>query len=48
MSGMTLGGMLGADRRVREYEFVVRAAKKRRVDEVGWVEEKGKRQGKGG
>jgi len=46
---MTLGGMLGADRRVREYEFVVRAAKKRRVDEVGgrrWEGEKGR--GKGG
>lgn len=45
MSGMTLGGMLGADRRVREYEFVVRAAKKRRVDEVAgrrWEEGRGK------
>jgi hypothetical protein len=43
---MTLGGMLGADRRVREYEFVVRAVKKRRrVDEVAgrrWEEGRGK------
>lgn len=60
MSGMTLGGMLEADRRVRDYEFVVRAAKKRKADEAVWkrweglvseeraVEEEGKRRGKGG
>lgn len=60
MSGMTLGGMLGADRRVRDYEFVVRAAKKRRADEAVWkrweglvteergVKEEGQRRGRGG
>lgn len=57
MSGMTLGGMLGADRRVRDYEFAVRAAKKRKADEAVWkrweglvgeergIEEEGKRRG---
>jgi len=56
MSGMTLGGMLEADRRVRDYEFVVRAAKKRKADEAVWKrweglvekEEEQKRRGKGG
>ena len=50
---MTLGGMIEADRRVREYEFMMRRAKKRQADEAVWkrweglVEEEGKVKGKG-
>lgn len=36
LSGMTLGGMIEADRRIREYEFMMRKAKKIRADEDVW------------
>ena len=36
MSGMTLGGMIEADRRIREYEFMMRRMKKQRADEDVW------------
>ena len=49
---MVLGGMIGADRRLREYEFRARREKKRRLDEAVWkkwegmVAEEAKRGGK--
>ena len=49
---MVLGGMIGADRRLREYEFRARREKKRKQDEAVWkkwegmVEEEAKREGK--
>lgn len=33
---MTLGGMIEADRRIREYEFMMRRAKKLKTDEEVW------------
>ena len=36
MSGMTLGGMIEADRRIREYEFMMRRVKKQKADEDVW------------
>ena len=36
MSGMTLGGMIEADRRLRGYEAFVRSEKKRLKDEATW------------
>ncbi|MCJ1393805.1 hypothetical protein MMC18_006681 [Xylographa bjoerkii] len=36
MAGMTLGGMVEADRRLREYERVVRRRKKSERDEAVW------------
>ena len=36
MSGMTFGGWLEADRRLRAYEFRTRAEKKRLADEAVW------------
>lgn len=36
MSGMTLGGMIEADRRIREYEFMIRRSKRRQADEAVW------------
>lgn len=36
MSGMTLGGMVEADRRVREYEGVVRRRKRVERDQEVW------------
>ena len=36
MSGMTFGGWLEADRRLRAYEFRSRAEKKRLNDEAVW------------
>ncbi|MCJ1476841.1 hypothetical protein MMC13_005510 [Lambiella insularis] len=36
MSGMTLGGMIEADHRLREYEALVRVQKKRERDEAVW------------
>ena len=36
MSGMTLGGWLEADRRVRAYEFAARRERKRMGDEAVW------------
>ena len=33
---MTLGGMIEADRRIREYEFMMRRAKKLKADEEVW------------
>lgn len=51
-SGMTLGGMIGADRQLRDYEFRSRREKKRRQDEAVWkrweglIEEEAKKEGK--
>lgn len=51
-SGMTLGGMIGADRRLREYELRSRREKKRTQDEAVWkrweglIEEEAKKEGK--
>ena len=51
-SGMILGGMIGGDRRLREYEFRSRVEKKRRHDEAVWkkweglIEEEERREGK--
>lgn len=36
MSGMTFGGWLEADRRLRAYEFAARREKKRLNDEATW------------
>lgn len=36
MSGMTLGGMIEADRRLREYEGVVRRRKRSERDQLVW------------
>ena len=36
MSGMTFGGWLEADRRLRAYEFASRREKKRQADEAVW------------
>ena len=36
MSGMTFGGWLEADRRLRAYEFSARREKKRQADEAVW------------
>lgn len=36
MSGMTFGGWLEADRRLRAHEFRVRREKKRLADEAVW------------
>ena len=36
LSGMTFGGMIEADRRLRAHEFNVRREKKRRNDEAVW------------
>ena len=36
MSGMTFGGWLEADRRVRAYEFELRRQRKRLADEAVW------------
>ena len=33
---MTLGGMIEADRRIREYEFMMRRAKKLKADADVW------------
>ena len=41
LSGMTLGGMIGADRRLREYEFMMQRAKKMRADEEVWKQWEG-------
>lgn len=32
MSGMVMGGMIGADRRIRDYEASVRIQKRMRID----------------
>ena len=36
MSGMTLGGMIEADRRIRDYEARVRIEKRRAKDAAAW------------
>ena len=36
LSGMTLGAMIEADRRIREYEFMMRRMKKIKADEEVW------------
>ncbi len=36
ISGMTLGGMIEADRRIRSYELRVRREKRRKADEEVW------------
>jgi len=41
MSGMTFGGWLEADRRLREYEFKTRREKKKQADEAVWKQWEG-------
>ena len=36
MSGMVMGGMLEADRRIREYQAMVRVQRKLRLDRAVW------------
>lgn len=41
MSGMTFGGWLEADRRLRAYEFHARREKKMKADEATWKQWEG-------
>ena len=47
MSGMTLGGMIEADRRLREYEGVVRRRKRVERDQLVWRKWEGLVEGSG-